>query len=51
LKRWKNTNTWINNRRKTTEEVYRTEKKFSVDGVILSHTYKDYEEEVNENDL
>ena len=33
------------------EEVYRTEEKICVDGVILSHTYKDYEEEVNENDL
>ncbi len=29
------------------EEVYRTEEKICVDGVILSHTYKDYEEEVN----
>ena len=33
------------------EEVYRTEEKICVDGVILSHTYKDYEEEGNENDL
>ena len=33
------------------EEVYRTEEKICVDGVILTHTYKDYEEEVNENDL
>ena len=33
------------------EEVYRTEEKICVDGVILSHTYKDYEEEVNKNDL
>lgn len=25
------------------EEVYRTEEKICVDGVILSHTYTDYE--------
>lgn len=25
------------------EEVYRTEEKICVDGIILSHTYKDYE--------
>ena len=33
------------------EEVYRTEEKICVDGVILSQTQKDYEEEGNENDL
>ncbi|MEE1337154.1 hypothetical protein [Methanobrevibacter sp.] len=41
---------WINIE-ENAEEVYRTEEKICVDGVILSHTYKDYEEEVNENDL
>ena len=41
---------WINIE-ENTEEVYRTEEKICVDGVILSHTYKDYEEEVNKNDL
>ena len=41
---------WINIE-KNAEEVYRTEEKICVGGVILSHTYKDYEEEVNENDL
>ena len=33
------------------EEVYRTEEKICVGGVILSHTYKDYDEEENKNDL
>ena len=37
---------WINIE-ENAEEVYRTEEKICVDGVILSHTYKDYEEEVN----
>ena len=41
---------WINIE-ENAEKVYRTEEKICVDGVILSHTYKDYEEEVNENDL
>ena len=41
---------WINIE-ENAEEVYRTEEKICVDGVILSHTYKDYEEEVNKNDL
>ena len=41
---------WINIE-ENAEEIYRTEEKICVDGVILSHTYKDYEEEVNENDL
>ena len=41
---------WINIE-ENAEEVYRTEEKICVDGVILSHTYKDYEEEVNLNDL
>ena len=41
---------WINIE-ENAEEVYRTEEKICVDGVILSHTYKDCEEEVNENDL
>ena len=36
------------------EEVYRTEEKICVDGVILSHTNKSYEESIEEaaiNDL
>ena len=33
---------WINIE-ENAEEVYRTEEKICVDGVILSHTYKDYE--------
>ena len=41
---------WINIE-ENAEEVYRTEEKICVDGVILTHTYKDYKEEVNENDL
>ena len=41
---------WINIE-ENAEEVYRTEEKICVDGVILSHTYKDYEEEVNKNDF
>ena len=41
---------WINIE-ENAEEVYRTEEKICVDGIILSHTYKDYEEEVNKNDL
>ena len=41
---------WINIE-ENAEEVYRNEEKICVDGVILSHTYKDYEEKVNENDL
>lgn len=41
---------WINIE-ENAEEVYKTEEKICVDGVILSHTYKDYEKEVNENDL
>ena len=41
---------WINIE-ENAEEVYKSEEKICVDGVILSHTYKDYEEEVNENDL
>ena len=41
---------WINIE-ENAEEVYRTEEKICVDGVILSHTNKDYEEEVNDNDL
>ena len=41
---------WINIK-ENAEEVYRTEEKICVDGVILSHTYKEYEKEVNENDL
>ena len=41
---------WINIE-ENAEEVYRTEEKICIDGVILSHTCKDYEEEVNENDL
>lgn len=32
------------------EEVYRTEEKICVDGIIFSHTNKSFEEEV-ENDL
>ena len=36
---------WINIE-ENAEEVYRTEEKICVDGVILTHTYKDYEEEV-----
>lgn len=38
---------WINVE-ENAEEVYRTEEKIYVDGVILSHTNKPYEEEVNE---
>ena len=41
---------WINVE-ENAEEAYRTEEKICVDGVILSHTYKDYEEEEKENDL
>ena len=41
---------WINIE-ENAEEVYRTEEKICVDGVILSHTYKDYDEEENKNDL
>ena len=41
---------WINIE-ENAEEVYKTEEKICVDGVILSHTYKDYEKEVNGNDL
>ena len=41
---------WINIE-ENAEEVYKSEEKICVDGVILSHTYKDYEEGVNENDL
>jgi hypothetical protein len=41
---------WINVE-ENAEEVYRTEEKICVDGVILSHTNEPYEEEVNENDL
>ena len=41
---------WINIE-ENAEEVYRTEEKICVDGVILSPTYKDYEEEVNKNDF
>ena len=33
------------------EEVYRTEEKICVDGIILSHTNEPYQEEVNDNDL
>jgi hypothetical protein len=33
------------------EEVYRTEEKICVDGIILSHTNASYDEEVNDNDL
>ena len=40
---------WINIE-ENAEEVYRTEEKICVDGVILSHTNKSYEE-VTANDL
>ena len=40
---------WINVE-ENAEEVYRTEEKICVDGVILSHTNKSYEE-VENNDL
>ncbi|WP_296883065.1 hypothetical protein [uncultured Methanobrevibacter sp.] len=33
------------------EEVYRTEEKICVDGIILSHTNEPFVEEVNSNDL
>ena len=33
---------WINIE-ENVEEVYRSEEKICVDGVILSHTYKDFE--------
>ena len=33
------------------EEVYRTEEKICVDGIILSHTNEPFVEEVNGNDL
>jgi len=33
------------------EEVYESEEKICVDGIILSHTYKDFEDEVISNDL
>ena len=32
------------------EEVYESEEKICVDGIILSHTYKDFEDEVISND-
>ena len=35
---------WMNEK-KNAEEVYRTEEKICVDGIILSHTNKTYEEE------
>ena len=41
---------WINIE-ENAEEVYRTEEKICVDGIILSHTNEPYEEEVKENDL
>ena len=41
---------WINIE-ENAEEVYRTEEKICVDGIILSHTNEPYEKEVNENDL
>ena len=41
---------WINIE-ENAEEVYRTEEKICVDGVILSHTNKTYEGEVAVNDL
>ena len=44
---------WINVE-ENAEEVYRTEEKICVDGVILSHTNKSYEESIEEaaiNDL
>ena len=37
---------WINVE-ENTEEVYRTEEKICVDGIILSHTNKSYEEVEN----
>ena len=33
------------------EEVYRTEEKICVDGIILSHTNEPFVEEVSSNDL
>ena len=42
--------TWMS-KEENAEEVYKSEEKMCVDGVIISHTYKDYEEEVNKNDL
>ena len=35
---------WMNEK-ENAEEVYRTEEKICVDGIILSHTNKTYEEE------
>lgn len=40
---------WINVE-ENAEEVYRTEEKICVDGVILSHTNKPYIEEGENND-
>ena len=40
---------WINIE-ENAEEVYRTEEKMCVEGVIISHTYKDFEKPIARGD-